>query len=208
MKIGVIGSGMIGATLARRLVELGHDVIIANSRGPQTLTATAEETGAAAGTVADALAGADVVVLAVPLKAVPTLPLGSLAGTVIIDANNYYPRRDGVLDDIVQKRKTSARWTAEHAPGAHVVKVFNTIYFKNILDKAQPAGTPHRLALPVAADDAPARETVFALVDAIGFDPVDGGPLDESWRQEPDTPVYGAELDRAGVESALAAARR
>ena len=208
MKIGVIGSGMIGGTLARRFVELGHDVTISNSRGPQTLTETAKETGAAAGTVADAIAGADVLVLAVPLKVVPALPLGSLAGTVIIDANNYYPRRDGVIDDIAQKRKTSARWTAEHAPGAHVVKVFNTIYFTNILDKAQPAGTAGRIALPVAADDATAKQTVSGLVDAIGFDPVDGGTLDESWRQEPDTPVYGADLDRAGVESGLAAARR
>jgi predicted dinucleotide-binding enzyme len=206
VKIGVIGSGMIGSTLARKLAALGHDVTLSNSRGPQTLTETAAEIGATAGTVEEAVAGADVVVLAVPLKVVPTLPLDKLAGAVIIDADNYYPRRDGVIDGIAQHRQTSARWTAEHAPGAHVVKVFNTIYFSNILDKARPAGAADRIALPVAGDDASAKETVCALVDAIGFDPVDAGTLDESWRQEPDTPVYGADLDRAGVEAALAGA--
>jgi len=206
VKIGIIGSGMIGSTLARELTALGHDVTLSNSRGPQTLAETAAEIGATAGTVEEAVADAKVVVLAVPLKVVPALPLEKLAGTVIIDADNYYPRRDGVIDDIAQHRKTSARWTAEHAPGAHVVKVFNTIYFSNIVDKARPAGAADRLALPVAADDASAKQTVFALVDAIGFDPVDAGTLDESWRQEPDTPVYGAELDRAGIEAALAAA--
>jgi predicted dinucleotide-binding enzyme len=208
MKIGVIGSGMIGSTLARKLAPLGHEVTLSNSRGPQTLTETAAEIGATAGTVEEAIADADVVVLAVPLKVIPALPLDKLAGTVIIDADNYYPRRDGVIDDIEQKRTTSARWTAEHAPGAHVVKVFNTIYFQNILDKGQPAGTEGRLALPVSGDDASAKQTVFALVDAMGFDPVDAGTLDESWRQEPGTPVYGAELDRAGTEAALAAATR
>lgn len=208
MKIGVIGSGMIGSTLARKLAALGHEVTLSNSRGPQTLTETAAEVGASAGTVEEAIAEADVVVLAVPLKVVPALPLDKLAGSIIIDADNYYPRRDGVIDDIEQKRKTSARWTAEYAPGAHVVKVFNTIYFTNILDKSVPTGTEGRLALPVSGDDASAKQTVFALVDAIGFDPVDAGTLDESWRQEPGTPAYGAELDRAGIEAALAGATR
>jgi predicted dinucleotide-binding enzyme len=208
MKIGVIGSGNIGSSVGRKLVALGHDVTISNSRGPQTLTGTATEIGATAGTVEEAIADADLVVLAVPVKAVPALPLDKLAGTIIIDANNYYPARDGVIDDIELKRKTSARWTAEHAPGAHVVKVFNSIYFQHILDNGQPAGTGGRIALPVAADDASAKQTVSALVDAIGFDPVDGGTLDESWRQEPGTPVYGTDLDRKGVEAGLAAAER
>jgi predicted dinucleotide-binding enzyme len=208
MKIGVIGSGNIGSSVGRKLAALGHDVTISNSRGPQTLTGTATEIGATAGTVEEAIADADLVVLAVPVKAVPALPLDKLAGTIIIDANNYYPARDGVIDDIELKRKTSARWTAEHAPGAHVVKVFNSIYFQHILDNGQPAGAGGRIALPVAADDASAKQTVSALVDAIGFDPVDGGTLDESWRQEPGTPVYGTDLDRKGVEAGLAAAER
>jgi predicted dinucleotide-binding enzyme len=208
MKIGVIGSGKIGSSVGGKLAALGHDVTISNSRGPQTLTATAEEIGATAGTVEEAIADADLVVLAVPVKAVPALHLDKLAGTIMIDANNYYPARDGVIDDLELKRKTSARWTADHAPGAHVVKVFNSIYFQHILDKGQPAGTDGRIALPVAADDASAKQTVSALVDAIGFDPVDGGTLDESWRQEPGTPVYGTDLDRKGLEAGLAAAKR
>jgi len=172
------------------------------------LRETATEIGATSGTVEEAIAGADLVVLAVPVKAVPALPLDKLAGTIIIDANNYYPTRDGVIDDIELKRKTSARWTANQAPGAHVVKAFNSIYFQHILDKGQPAGTDGRIALPVAADNAAAKQIVSALVDAIGFDPVDGGTLDESWRQEPGTPVYGTDLDRKGVEAGLAAAER
>src|SRR5689334_15089571 len=208
MKIGVIGSGNIGSSVGRKLAALGHDVTISNSRGPQTLTDTATEIGATAGTVEEAIADADLVVLAVPVKAVPALPLDKLAGTIVIDANNYYPARDGVIDDLQLKRKTSARWTADHAPGAHVVKVFNSIYFQHILDKGQPAGTEGRIALPVAADNAAAKQIVSALVDAIGFDPVDGGTLDDSWRQEPGTPVYGTDLDRKGVEAGLAAAER
>src|SRR5262249_21785316 len=152
------------------------------------LTETATEIGASAGTVEQAIAEADVVVLAVPLRAIPALPLNKLADTVVIDADNYYPQRDGVIAAIAQQHQTSTRCTSEHRPGAYVVKGFNTLYFQNPLDKGRPPGTADRLALPVAADDASARQTVFALVDAIGFDPVDAGTLDESWRQEPGTP--------------------
>ena len=208
MKIGIIGSGMIGGTLARKFAALGHEVTLSNSRGPQTLTELAGEIGATAGTVEEAIGEADVVVLAVPVKVVPSLPLGKLQGVVLVDANNYYPARDGVIDDIVRKHETSARLTADHAPGAHVVKAFNNIFWRHILENGKPAGTAGRIALPVAADDASAKQTVSALVEAIGFDAVDGGTLDESWRQEPDTPVYGTDLDRAGVESALASATR
>jgi 8-hydroxy-5-deazaflavin:NADPH oxidoreductase len=208
MKIGVIGSGLIGGTLARKFAELGHEVTLSNSRGPQTLTELAGEIGATAGTVEEAAGDADLVVLAVPVKVVPALPLGKLQGVVVIDANNYYPARDGVIDDLAQKRKTSARVTADLAPGAHVVKVFNNIFWRHILENGKPAGAAGRIALPVAADDASAKQTVSALVEAIGFDAVDGGTLDESWRQEPDTPVYGTDLDRTGVEAGLASAKR
>jgi predicted dinucleotide-binding enzyme len=208
MKIGIIGSGMIGGTLTRRFAALGHDVTVANSRGPQTLADLAAETGAAAGTVEQAIDGADVVVLAVPLRAVPGLPLDGLAGRILVDTDNYYPGRDGVLDDIEQQKVTSSRWTASYAPGAHVVKVFNTIGFRNLLEDGRPAGDPSRIALPVAADDEAAKETVFALVDALGFDPVDAGSLDESWRQEPGTAVYGANLGAVAAREALAAQTR
>jgi hypothetical protein len=201
MKIGIIGAGAIGGTLARRFAALGHDVTVANSRGPGSLRELAEEIGATAGTVEDA-ANADVVAIAIPVKAVPELP--GLPGKVVIDANNYYPARDGRIEAI-EGGMTSARWTAEQT-GATVVKVFNTILAKHLLENGVPAGTPGRIALPVAADDAQAKEMVMALVEDLGFGAVDGGGLDDSWRQEPGTPVYGTDLDAEGARAGLAAA--
>jgi predicted dinucleotide-binding enzyme len=207
MKIGIIGSGNIGGTLARRLQSLGHDVTVANSRGPDTLADLAARTGATAGTVSDA-AAADLVVIAIPVRAVPDLPVGAFAGKVVVDADNYYPRRDGHIAPIDDGTVTSSRWTADRLPGARVVKAFNTIYFRHLLERGRPAGAHGRIALPVAGDDADAKNTVMALVDALGFDPVDAGTLDESWRQEPDAPVAGADLDAEGVRAGLAAAKR
>jgi 8-hydroxy-5-deazaflavin:NADPH oxidoreductase len=206
MKIGIIGSGRIGGTLARRFGELGYDVTVANSRGPQTLGDLAAETGATAGTAEEA-ANADVVVVAVPLRAVPDLPAGVFDGRIVVDANNHYPQRDGRIAPI-EGGTTSSRWVADHLAGAHVVKVFNTIYSVRLGSGGRPAGTAGRIALPVAADDPGAKQTVMRLVDELGFDPVDGGSLDESWRQEPDTPVYGTDRDAAGVRAGLAAAKR
>jgi len=206
MEIGIIGAGNIGGTLARRLGALGHDVVVANSRGPATLAELAAAPGVTAGTVAEA-AARDLVIVSIPTRAVPSLPADAFAGRIVVDTDNYYPQRDGRIDPI-EDGQTSSRWTAEHLRGARVVKVFNTIYAGHLADKGVPAGTPGRIALPVAGDDAEAKEVVSSLVDALGFDPVDAGGLDESWRQEPGTPVYGADLDAAGVRAGLAAARR
>jgi predicted dinucleotide-binding enzyme len=206
MKIGIIGSGNIGGTLTRRLRELGHDVTVANSRGPGSLAGLAAETGAVAGTPAEA-ADAELVVLAVPLKAVPGLPVADLAGRVVIDADNYYPARDGRIAEI-DAGATSSRWSADLLPGARLVKVFNTIQSDHLLRLGRPPGGEVRIALPVAADDAAAKRLVMGLVDELGFDPIDAGGLDDSWRQEPGTPVYGADRDAAGVRAALAAATR
>jgi predicted dinucleotide-binding enzyme len=206
MQIGIIGSGNIGGTLARRFQELGHDVTLANSRGPQSLTDLAKETGVTPGTVADAAAH-DVVVVAIPLKAVPDLPTDAFAGRVVVDTNNYYTRRDGTIAEI-DGGKTSARWVSEQLPGSRVVKVFNSIYSSHLQDKGVPPGTNGRIGLPVAADDAEAKRIVSDLVDQLGFDPVDAGSLDESWRQEPGTLVYGTDLDAAGVAKGLADAKR
>jgi 8-hydroxy-5-deazaflavin:NADPH oxidoreductase len=206
MQIGIIGSGNIGGTLARRFQELGHDVTLANSRGPQSLTDFAEETGVTPGTVADAAAH-DVVVVAIPLKAVPDLPTDAFAGRVVVDTSNYYTRRDGTIAEI-DGGKASARWVSEQLPGSRVVKVFNSIYSSHLHDKGVPPGTKGRIGLPVAADDAEAKRIVSGLVDQLGFDPVDAGSLDESWRQEPGTLVYGTDLDAAGVEKGLADAKR
>ncbi len=210
MKIGIIGAGNIGGNLTRRLTAVGHDVHVANSRGPHTLTALAEETGATPATIEDAVRDAQVVVVTIPLKAVPNLPKG-LLGTAapdvaVIDTGNYYPQqRDGKIAGIEDEGLTESRWT-ERQIGHEVVKVFNGTYAADIVDKARPAGDPARVALPIAGDDAAAKQTVAALLDEIGFDAVDAGGQDESWRQQPGTPVYGLAADAAAVRKALDAA--
>ncbi|MEV5973121.1 NAD(P)-binding domain-containing protein [Streptomyces sp. NPDC051921] len=210
MKIGIIGAGNIGGNLTRRLTALGHEVSVANSRGPQTLTALAEETGATPVPVTEAARGAEIVIVTIPLKAVPDLPAGLLdgaaAGFAVIDTNNYYPReRDGRIAGIEDDGLTESRWTERHL-GHPVVKAFNGTYAADILDRPRPAGDPQRIALPVAGDDEVAKKTVRALIDELGFDTVDAGGLDESWRQQPDTPVYGLRAGVAAVTAALAAA--
>ena len=203
MKIGILGSGNIGGTLTRRFSELGHDVSVANTRGPESLAGLADETGATPATPEDAIRDAELVVLAVPLKAVPGLP--GLDGKLVVDANNYYPGRDGQIAEI-DGGTSSSRWVADHHPGATVVKAFNTINWRNLLADGRPHGEPDRIALPVASDDEAAKATVSGLIDALGFDPIDSGDLDDSRRQEPGTPVYGANLDAAGAREALDAA--
>jgi len=207
MKIGIIGSGHIGGTLTRRLRSLGYDVTVANSRGPQSLTELTQETGANAGTVETAAQSADLVVIAVPVAAVPNLPAEAFRGKVVVDANNYYPQRDGDIAEIADKSLTSSRWTAQRLPGARVVKAFNTMMAQHLADYGRPAGDDRRLALPVAGDDDDAKRTVMVVVDELGFDPVDAGTLDQSWRQQPGTPVSGKDYDVDGVRGSLASAR-
>jgi 8-hydroxy-5-deazaflavin:NADPH oxidoreductase len=207
MKIGIIGAGHIGGTLTRRLRALGHQVTVANSRGPQTLTDLTAETGAAAGTAAEAAAAGEVVVVSVPLRAVPDLPVDAFGGKIVVDTSNYYPQRDGHIASIDAKRATSSRWVSDLLPGARVVKVFNNIYADHLMGLGRPPGEQDRIALPVASDDAEAKRTVMGLVEELGFDPVDAGGLDDSWRQEPETPVYGADRDMDGVRKGLAAAK-
>ena len=212
MKIGIIGAGNIGGNLTRRFTAAGHEVSVANSRGPHTLTALAEETGARPVPVEEAARDAEIVVVTVPLKAVPDLPDGVLDGAadgvVVIDTGNYYPRqRDGRIAAIEDGGLTESRWTAQQL-GHAVVKAFNGTYAQDLLDRARPAGAPDRMALPVAGDDAEAKRRVRGLIDAIGFDTVDAGGLDDSWRQQPGTPVYGLREGVTAVTEALAAAPR
>ncbi|MCC3776492.1 NAD(P)-binding domain-containing protein [Streptomyces sp. UNOB3_S3] len=209
MKIGIIGAGNIGGNLARRLTALGHEVSVANSRGPHTLTGLAEETGATPVTVAEAARGTEVVVVTIPLKAVPDLPSGlfdgAAAGFAVIDTNNYYPKeRDGRIAAI-EDGLPESRWV-ERQLGHPVIKAFNGTYAQDILDAPRPEGDPERLALPVAGDDEAAKRTVRALIGELGFDTVDSGGIDDSWRQQPDTPVYGLREGVEGVTKALAAA--
>ena len=211
MRIGIIGAGNIGGTLARRLAALGHQVSIANSRGPDSLAAFAQETGARPVTVEDAARAGDVVIISIPLKNIDKLPRDLFKGVpdsvVVVDTGNYYPRqRDGRIDPI-EHGATEARWVADRL-GRPVVKAFNNIYARHLLERGKPKGAPERIALPIAGDDPRAKEVVSRLLDELGFDAVDGGGLDESWRQQPGTPVYGTDFDAAGVRRRLAEAKQ
>ena len=206
MKIGIIGAGNIGSVLALRFSESGHDVRIANSRGPASLADLERSTGATAVEARDAVKGADLVVVTIPEAKVPNLPKDLFAGVpasvVVVDTGNYYPQqRDGRIDAI-EKGLPESRWV-EQQIGRPVVKAFNNIYADHLHKRGKPAGTAGRIALPVAGDDAKAKAVVMKLVDEIGFDAVDAGEIDDSWRQQPATPVYTGDFDAAGVRAAL-----
>jgi hypothetical protein len=210
MKIGIIGAGQIGGTLARRLTTLGHDVSIANSRGPDSLAGLAGEIGAKPVTVERAAHAGEVVIVTIPMKSIPRLPAGLFEGVpatvVVVDTGNYYPQqRDGRIDAI-EDGTTESRWVSERL-GRPVVKAFNNIYARHLLERGKPRGASGRIALPVAGDDRRAKDIVTRLLDQLGFDGVDAGTLDESWRQQPGTPVYGTDFDADGVRKALAEAR-
>ena len=209
MKIGIIGAGEIGGTLTRRLEQLGHEVFVANSRGPSSLAGLAKETGAKAVTVQDAARAGKVVIVTIPEAKIRDLPKNLFEGVpsdvVVIDTGNYYPReRDGRIDEI-EGGMPESRWV-ETQLGRPVVKAFNTLNYKKLLELGRPAG-PGRLALPVAGDDARAKQVVLRLIDELGFDGIDAGGLDDSWRQQPGTPVYDKEPDSTAVRRALAEAR-
>jgi len=209
LKIGIIGAGNIGGALTRRLSELGHEIFVANSRGPETLADLAAETGATAVTVPEAARGVDVVVVTIPQKNVRDLPRDLFAQTpanvVVVDTGNYYPReRDGRIEEI-EGGMTESRWVSRQV-GRPVVKAFNNIYAEHLEKRGRPKGTPGRIALPVAGDDPAGKAVVIRLMDEMGFDGVDAGGIDESWRQQPGTPCYAADLDAAGLRAALAQA--
>ena len=209
MEIGIIGAGYIGGTLTRRLTKLGHTVRVANSRHPQTLSDLAAETGARAVWAGEAATDADLVIVSIPQKNVPDLSAGIVStakgGAPIIETNNYYPQqRDGYIAEIEDGAPESV-WVSKQL-GVPVFKVFNGIFWQHLLDGGLPPRAAGRIALPVAGDDPEAKQIVLTLVDELGFDPVDSGSLAESWRQQPGTPVYGADLDAIGVQRALSEA--
>jgi predicted dinucleotide-binding enzyme len=214
--LGIIGAGHIGTALAQAALDAGHDVVISNSRGPETLTdlvtALEQRPGrrgqVRADTAAGAAAAADLAVVTIPLKAVPAVPVEPLAGKVVIDTNNYYPQRDGRVAELDDESATTAELLQAHLPTSRVVKAFNHIGAADLTGGGLPAGAPHRRALAVAGDDAAAKQQVAAFIDAIGFDVVDLGPLAEGWRIQRDTPGYGPRLDAEGLRAATAAAQR
>jgi predicted dinucleotide-binding enzyme len=209
MRIGIIGAGHIGGTLTRRLTALGYQVAVANSRGPDSLSDLARETGATAVTVTEAARSGEIVVVTIPLKNVPKLPRNLFQGTfenvVVVDTCNYYPQqRDGRIDPI-ENGMPESRWV-EQQLGRPVIKAFNNIYAQHLMDLGHPAGDPNRIALPVSGDDPEAKGKVMRLIDQLGFDPIDAGTIDESWRQQPGTPVYTKDFNAEGVRRALAEA--
>jgi len=211
MNIGIIGAGNIGGNLTRRFRALGHKVFVANSRGPETLADLVEETGATPVTVDQAARSGDVVIVTIPMKNIPDLPRDLFAGVsddvVVVDTGNYYPQqRDGRIAGI-EDGMIESRWVSQQL-GRPVVKAFNNIYAEHLLKLGKRAGSPGRIALPVAGDDERAKSIVLKLVDELGFDGVDAGGLDDSWRQQPATPVYAGDFDAAGVRRALASASR
>jgi len=206
MYIGIIGAGNIGGNLTRRFSALGHKVFVANSRGPASLAELAAETGATPVSVIEAARRGEVVIVTIPLKNIPDLPPDLFAETsdaaVVVDTGNYYPQqRDGRIAAI-EDGLTESRWVSEQL-GRPVVKAFNNIYAAHLLSSGKPAGTVGRIALPVAGDDERAKSVVLGLVDELGFDGVDAGGIDDSWRQQPGTPVYATDFDADGVRRAL-----
>jgi predicted dinucleotide-binding enzyme len=220
MRVGIVGAGKIGGTLARLLGRRGDDVTIANSRGPDSLTDVVKRidseldseldsgTGSGtvrAGTIEEAVTGQELVIIAIPFGRYAELPRERISG-IVVDANNYYPERDGRFPELDDGSTTSSEMLAAALPNARVVKAFNTIYWERLRDKGRPSGDPGRLAIPVAGADQTAKAQVATLIDSIGFDPVDDGDLADSWRQQPGTPVYNVPLTRDEVRQRLRAA--
>jgi 8-hydroxy-5-deazaflavin:NADPH oxidoreductase len=208
MRIGIIGAGHIGGTLARAFVRAGHEVAISNSRGPATLDALANELGprARAVTAAEAAEFGDVVVVSVPFGRYRELPTHSFAGKVVIDTNNYYPQRDGRFDQLDSDRTTSSELLQSYLPGARVVKAFNAMIWDHLRDGGRPAGDPERVGIPISGDDESAKRIVAELIEQIGFDAINAGPLAAGGRKhQPGSPVYVADLPSRELRTRLAA---
>lgn len=208
--IGIIGAGHIGSQLARLAVAHGHDVVISNSRGPETLRELIKELGprARADTPEGSARAGEMVVITIPLKAYRTVPVEPLVGKIVIDTNNYYPERDGHFPELDNESTTTSQLLQAHLPGSKVVKAFNHIYASQLTTEGQKPGTPNRRALAIAGDDAAAKARVTQLIDGFGFDVVDLGPLSESWRIQRDTPGYGPRRNAEELRRDLAAAKR
>jgi hypothetical protein len=208
--LGLIGSGEIGGALARLAVDAGYDAVLSNSRGPETLSDLVEELGprARAATAGEAAAAGDVVAVAIPLGAYRAVPLGPLAGKVVIDANNYFPQRDGVLPELEAGTSTTSELLQRHLPTSRVVKAFNNIGAGELATQGLPSGTLGRRALAIAGDDAAAKRTVAGLIDEFGYDVVDAGPLAEGWRYQRGTPAWAGRRDVDELRAALGRAER
>jgi 8-hydroxy-5-deazaflavin:NADPH oxidoreductase len=208
--IGLIGAGHIGSQIARLAVANGYDVVISNSRGPETLSELVAELGpkARAATALEAAKAGDIVVVTIPLKNYRAVPVEPLAGKIVIDTNNYYPDRDGHIAELDSESTTTSELLQAHLPASKVVKAFNHIYAHQLTTDGLPAGTKSRRALVIAGDDPGAKATVTRLLDQFGFDTVDAGPLKEGWRIQRDTPGYGPRRTAEQLRKDLAEAKR
>lgn len=208
--LGLIGAGHIGGALAQAALRQGWDVVLSNSRGPETLADLVSELGpnARAATPAEAATAGDLVVVTIPTKNISGVPVEPLAGKIVIDTNNYYPQRDGQIAELEDESTTVSELLQRHLPTSKVVKAFNHIAAKEIADTAQASGTEGRRALAIAGDDADAKAAVAAFIDGAGFDVVDAGPLSEGWRYQRDTPAYVARFDAPALREKLAEAKR
>ena len=207
---GIIGAGHIGSQVARAVLGLGHDVVIANSRGPETLSDLIAELGphARAATAEDAAAAAEVAVVTVPLRAISEVPVQPLAGKIVLDTCNYYWERDGHIPALDEGKTTTSGMVQQHLPTAKVVKAFNSIAAAQITTDGTPPGTPDRRALATSSDYPEAVQFVTDLYDALGFDTVDVSPLSESWRIERGRPAHVGRQDREELHANLAKATR
>lgn len=205
MKIGIIGTGLIGANLARKWSAAGHAVRVANDFDPVARDDLAKEIDAQAMPVADVVKDIDVMVVTIPLNAISSLPAGLFDAlpddAILVDTSNYFPARDKTIATI-EDGMVESQWV-EQQLGRPVIKAFNNQLAYTQAHEGKPAGTPERLAMSVYGDDAGAKKTVVGLIDDLGFDGIDAGPLDESWRQQPGSPAYCTELTAPELRAAL-----
>lgn len=205
MKIGIIGAGFVGRAISKLALKAGHQVMLSNSRDPKTLFTLTRTTQCQAGTPQQAAEFGDIVVIAIPLEAYRSVPAAPLVGKVVIDANNYYPDRDGRIPELDQHQTTTSEMLAKHLPESRIIKAFNAIRMDDLLNDGLPASAAERRALPIAGDDAQGKAMVTALLDEFGFDEVDAGGLAEGWRFEAGTPVYCVPLNQEQLVAGLQA---
>lgn len=203
MKIGIIGAGFIARAVTAVAMKHGHEIMVSNTRSPETLFSLTASTGCKAGSPQEAAEFGDIVLVAIPLKAYQTIPVAPLEGKIVLDANNYYPERDGHIGELDRDEITTSELLARHLPKSKVVKVFNAIQATDIESDGRPAGSPDRRAHPIAGDDAAAKKVVADLVDQFGFDVVDAGPLSEGRRFQRGTPAYCVPMDSRQLQEAL-----
>ena len=208
MKIGIIGAGFVGRAVAKQAIKAGHQVMLSNSRGPQTLFSLKPMIGCETGTATEAAIFGEIVVIAVPLTAIGQLPVAELAGKAVIDAVNYYPERDGQVAELDQQTTTTSEYLAGFLPQSKITKAFNAIQMTDLETDGLPAGDPERRALPLAGDDKATKQIIISLYDAFGFDAVDAGALSEGWRFQRAMPSYCVRMTKGELEGILAQARR